>query len=1471
MEINKSHQAKSVAFQGYQHKKTETGAQAYEFNCMYDSSRYNCEVQFFHVGIDKKNNFFIEKGADGMMEPFYSTDVAKGGVVVDPSYDLELEDDQPFAFRMVLKDKDGNVVDYPKEDNNDPDGCTIVTRKGTSVTVQGPMYLGVPDSFAPGYVYNGFREPDTGEIHEPDFVEKQEIADKIRSSNRTFSNRMGGTMAGLEAKLPELRAAGCKRLITTPLWGGDNASSHMYWPENNMLTCGKLGNVNNYKSLQRKAGSLGMNIVDDGTFSSEGLQGVHFQRAIKWMDNEEKPPEYYYFRMTGIQDGALNLGVVPENYHNLSSKIVNCPFDIIDNGDGTYNTDKRNKSYDPDKPTYFQIFDSSLVTENQKQDKINLIENYIKTTPDNNKLAISTHEDTEIPYYFEVNPTEIKRNITSFNEVNKLRTKQSKIDSPEGTRFIGALSGIEIGRKTEGGFVCWNAYTDMVKYNYFASNYDNELISAEKNPVKRKQELENLRRGNFQVRDMATQVARYRTALVRDTLTEYFAKTIGELSDNPTKAYDRITSILNSQNPNNPKLPEDIRVSKNVVQNVYDDNYDMPIHHYENYDEALTASIMSLPLDSIEFAPDAQGALSSPFISKLSSDGDHIGQSRYDAMNDPTYKVPKEYAKTYNKMNDIFTNDIKQFADKVLKQVNKNSKEKLFDKDGNMTEYGKYLIPLVGQDIARFAVTLSLMPDAEHKQIKGGEIAYNYEQMTKKGTLSYMGVNGDSQVDEANQVLNKLKKGITKLSSNSDEIEFMAKSINTRFANTNANTLKMAEVMLDKSGLGLDWRFDAAKDIADFDSVSNGNQRFDTAWNNDIIFWGDMDKAIKSENRNSYTVAEITDVDKILGKTRTKDRSDVIYDSEGKAIGSLLDLAGITSEANYSYFFDGITNMFGYDFINGDDKVGDNDDARVNKLEDSLTRFASKPIDYKRNSYTFASNHDKPRLVHCLSLDMGLFHADLTNKDSDKDKERRKIAYKVMNDIMFDKDISGNGWDKINNSTDYFNNVSPKAIANGYLLRGSIGIINEEMKNKEKAEISYRTDISGEEKERLYRETEHKYDVIYGALSKSIAEVVNGHYHRNEPEMLEKDFEKQEDINNRLNHRLPETHKKTNEKDGFGTKAIPDAFDIIYDQAANVHHIKDLLDEKTLLEYRNRVDSKATEVGRIKTRIIMRYLGALPGNPTLYGGDEFGMSGYEDKCQNTTQANRGPLNHAEVEVIKDKKGNNINPNYREDVAQYRDSILDIFRVRKDDDMNRMEALNNGTLYKLDKQIAKNGKGCSAIISHATNGSMNISVFNPNGISTDPYEKVENLVPNKLTLESIYLKGPKGNLSLDVGTEFRNINPNDDNIYKVYKDGDNYFIRRDDSSTGGTKGADIVLDANTAPDGVMMLYHIPQTVREQREALIETKAKALAEAEKSGRTREYYNPTYNIPQVNAYDEVGKPETVSGENIDVTSKD
>lgn len=1423
MKINNSNQVKGVAFQGYQHKKTETGAQAYHFNATFDSNKYNCEIQFFNVGVDKKGNFFVEKGMNGSIEPFYTADVPKEGVVVEPEYDLDLEKRQPFAYRMVLTEKNNpNKKVYLREDSSTHDGFTIVTRTGSTVMQQGPMYLAVPDTYAAGYVYAGFKDVNTGEIIKPDAKKKKEISDKIRSTNRGFATVIGGTMAGLEAKIPELAEAGNKRLITTPLQGGATVAADKYWPENNFLTARGLGNKDNLDSLQRTAFRYGMNTVDDGTFTSEGLQGNLFQRAIKWMDNEQIPDEFYMFRMNGLKDGALGFGVVPENYENMSCKIVNCKFDFIRNKDGQYDIVK-NKDYDPEKPTYLQIFDDSLVSDAQRKDKKNIITAYDKTTPDGNKLAINTHDDTVQPYSFEVNNEEIRKNIINLNEVNKKRYENDriKIDSPKGAMFVGSLSGISISPKVEGGFVCWNAYTDLAKYNYFSSNYDNELLSDIKDPAERALEMKKLQRANYQLRDMACSVARYRTANVRKNITEYTAKTIGEISDDPTKAYQRITSIIDSQNPKNPKLPADLRPKRDVVANVLEDNYEMR-PKYEKYEDALNASIMELPLSSIEFAPDVQGALASPFLSKLSSDEEHIGQTRFEAMKDDSYKVPQRYAKTYNKMNAVFTKDIGDFADKVLHNVNAKSGEKLFDSDGEMTEFGKYVIPMVGQDIARYAVTKALMPSAKIKMVKGGKITYDYDDLTARGTLAHMGINGDSQADEANQIVNKMHKGVKSLDW--DDVEFVAKSIGKRFNNTNANSLKLAEVMIDRSGYGLDWRFDAAKDVSDIDSMENGDQSVEAVKKDNVKFWGDMVKTITSENPNSYTVAEITDM-------------------KDGFVDAMINLAGITSEANYSYFFDGISQMFGYEYTDGSDKVGNDDFKRVEKLEKVLNGFSEKPIDYKRNSYTFATNHDKPRMIHCLSMDMSLFHSNLNNKD---DKDHRKRAYMIMNSKE-EGDLSGEDWNVINNDNDYFRNASSKAIANGELLRENIKKVNSDIHYSECEKIK-NNGKSAKEKQSEYNEADKKYNTLYSLMSRAVADVVNGNYYKNNSKGA-------------IDKKVPDSYKKVLEKDGFGTKPVPDAFDIIYNQAVYLNSKAgdeekiEMPEGEELIAYKNMVDSRATEVGRTKTRIIMRYLNAIAGNPTLYAGDEYGMTGFEDFKGNTYLQNRNPLDHLQTEVIEGENKENINEYYRQDIADYKQSLYDLSRARKGDERNLMEAMNNGTMYKLNQMRGTNGNLCSAVMYQAANGAMNISVFNPNGVSTDPKINLKDLHPTPMSLESISLSGPKGIISLTPGTEFRNANSKDKAIYRVHEYDGNYFIKNDESGDGN-----IQLNEETAPDGVMVLYHVPENVEMERADLVKEKSK----------NREYYNRVHNIPQSEGYISSNKPEEENGKNIDITSK-
>ena len=326
-------------------------------------------------------------------------------------------------------------------------------------------------------------------------------------------------------------------------------------------------------------------------------------------------------------------------------------------------------------------------------------------------------------------------------------------------------------------------------------------------------------------------------------------------------------------------------------------------------------------------------------------------------------------------MNNIFTTQIHTFADNVLKNVNDTSKEKLFDNDGQLTEYGQYVVPMVAGDIAKYALIKSLVPSAETKQLKNGQITYDYKKLEKEATLEKLGINGESPEDEANQIADKIRRGTKDL--NSADVSIVSRAINKRIEGTNTNSFKLAEVMVDRSGLGLDWRIDAAKDVADMDAIRNRTDNYDHQMKQVIDVWKPAIDSVKKENPNSYVVAEFTDFDSLMNSTygegnawNPDNHKDGAFETPVDTTVKILNKTGMNTEANYSHFYSDLMYVFGRDFENG------KHDKNLGSFEGAIDRFSQMPIDYQRNAYTFGGNHDKPRMTECYGMDMGIFHTD---------------------------------------------------------------------------------------------------------------------------------------------------------------------------------------------------------------------------------------------------------------------------------------------------------------------------------------------------------------------------------------------------------------------------------------------------------------------------------------------------------------
>ena len=327
----------NASFKGYRHVVNSSGEHLYKFNYPHDETSENVKIEFYKpdakVG-DSPVKIIELKNADSVnfeeIPEFTKSDI--------------------IPYRIFVNGK--HVVDsgFYTSDRMSGNGFNLVYKNSTCPMVQGQAILTMPDIHRPGAYYSDFNSNEPGSVK----YDMQKQADS-ESIIRTFSNNGGGSLAGIEYDIEDLGKMGVKKVFMTPIWGGDNKSSHHYWNKNDMQISDSLGNIENYETMLRKLYKNGMQYVDDIAITSEGLEGIHVQYAMRWAN--QNPQTYYWFRMNGLKNDPLTLGVVPKNKENLRHRIVNPS--VVYNPSN--NKIERNPEYNPNKETYFQIYDISQV------------------------------------------------------------------------------------------------------------------------------------------------------------------------------------------------------------------------------------------------------------------------------------------------------------------------------------------------------------------------------------------------------------------------------------------------------------------------------------------------------------------------------------------------------------------------------------------------------------------------------------------------------------------------------------------------------------------------------------------------------------------------------------------------------------------------------------------------------------------------------------------------------------------------------------------------------------------------------------------------------------------------------------------------------------------------------------------------------------------------------------------------------
>ena len=1406
--INSNYSSKPN-FKGYMHEKGQVGEHIYRFNYPHDANS-NVRIEFYKV----KPSLSDKSGYEVVGDAIKKLDIKENGAKISFDEIAELKSDEAVAYKIFVNDSAVKETGITTDS-----GYTVITRNGTNPVIQGQGVLTMPDIQRPGAYYADFKSENTGAI-----VYDKTLQEKAEANSIFYSSKNSGNLAGLELDIELFKKLGVNTLFTTPIWNADNKTGHHYWNKNNKQISDDVGNIDNYETYIRALFKNGIQNVDDVALTSEGLEGIHVQYALKW--KHYKPQDFYLFRMQGLNDGPVTLGVVPKNTDTLRFKIVN-PTVI-------YNSEKNkieaNPNYDYHKETYFQIYDNSLVSEEQRtSDK--LIVKYENINLKNELEKVNSN-DTVFPYAFEINPKEYEQRLKDLIKFNDKNENPIKLDSAEGAKFIGQFSAFKIGTFGEGA-VFWDSNNDIFKMNYGISGYDEKLLQAISDDSMRDFERKSRISGAYAARDLAIQAGKYRTQVVKDAQIIYAAQILKNAN-----TYEEISSLINKE------LPKSAELNAEQIKNIKDGWYNLAPKGLEDYENTTIKALMKMPLDALELGDNTQGVLASPFFSNRAVDRETLGLSRFD-MYKQGLGYGEPYSTIYNKVDKLFINEVKDFADEVIKVVDKNSKEKLLDAHGNYTEYGEYVIDLIGKDITKYAFLKAIAGDKlEYKvmsdDILSGKITYNYQKLREDTTLKSLGINSFGPEQEAQDLFNYIQKGFGK-NLKDDDISFVADAINKRIANTSTLSFRLAEAMVDKAGLGLSMRLDAAKDFIDWDAVRNGDMTFDAAWDETIDFLKNYVQEIKKVNPNAYIVAEITDID-ILMKHIFGEDFDVYngdltrYGSKYKnvkdAMTKFFAETGITSEAAYAYTFTDLLKIFSPEFEGGTYNKDHQMKAFMERIKEL---FETKDIEYIRNMWTFADNHDKPSVIHGMALDMSLFHADLEicnmqdgqmPIDLKKNRNARiEVLKEITNSDKFE-DLPLEAMLNIDNR-DYFRTANTRAVAMAKLMRNCINSeeISSDMKSSLKnalsdivngnylkdSELNNLPSIQNDElksfsnafddilkRSGLFLTAEEKDKVINAAKQEELVVSVldslgnEASYSQKLVAVLDKackenlnaeqynkfkfgttsfidDFSDSKIV---INHpKYIETPREAAEKNGFASKDFETVISMIMKQAEfkSGREIPEF-EKNDIME---KLFRASTEPAIEKALMYASFLSGLPGIPSLFIRDILGGLGFDEKAKNVYLQNRTAVKWSGLEngPLKD---------YRNEILE---KFTEVMQIRS---LEGVEPINNGTPYIL----STGHDDVSAFLYQDAKGSTAISILNAFGI--DPTQKLAE--DNELELDSIAL--PAG-LALPVGAIFVNAFKDDIGEYIVKLENGIYKL----INKNGNK---LKLNKKTAKNGVMIL-------------------------------------------------------------------
>ena len=1001
----------------------------------FDRQNETVTLQIAMLKQDKETKQYEPLEQENIMELDFEDD---GTLVL--SQDNVREYSRNFAYRYKITNKNNGQERYVV------DGFKKIKLKDNSkmnLIEQSDNYLITPKT---GPMYHSFVDSDA--ILDINGKPKKFDSDFVRN----HFNKLGGSIKGLTYLLKNTNELENYRyIITTPDIGNDPTSSHKYWPSNQY----QCSNIEDFKEFIFELYKRGKGYVADGAFTSQGIHSPMVQHVLKWGENSP------FYNMLKV-DGKINLGVLPDKTYDgtiepqdyIGIRIVNSP---------------NIKGYDSKKPIYIQFFDSRLSSDEQ-QNSNELIKAYDKNPSDH--YDITSHQDSIIPYYFEINPNDAKR-LKAFGKNKTILLKD--IESLNDFLTFENFSIVEKSKASGANF--WDGNRDIIKMNL--SNPTNSRIDIE---------------GYKNARDYLFGVASFWSETIQSDL---ILKTA--LMSNSERKQTAIQNDLSKEEYK--ELTNSLSEAKSFIL---------------EQGKTVEDYIKEFPLQSIETNPNLSAVFSEPKFNEelLSKD-------------------------TFEKIQTIVNDVIDEAIPNEYKQDN---------------DYRVYVTKLYTPTILKNIYAGALCPNAIEDD---GTI--NQNEMKKVSLNSLNAANATTPEEERKIVIRKITNGI-----NRETTEKIKQKMKKDLQNIDLNGFKLAESIVIQGKAGLNWRFDAAKDIGDLDSVRDKTASFKSIMDGDNQFpgvkqfWTKFISNAAKYNPSLYSIEEITDfwafADKedMLNKNfdekldawfkSLSEEEQKIHENQMPYVKEIefINSTGATTSSNYDAYFNNLTAYLGVDPENGYDKS--HDAGNIVQLKKRMENFiASVQPNMAILSHMFFDNHDKPRILHTLPINMELFSKINMQYASEEDKKQAAPL--------------------LEGRTDY-KRISAKAVAVGLLMKKNI--------------------------DEIYKNDPDKKD----KLTKSLINLVNG-----------------------KSSASPKPNFKRAE--AFGTTPYEISTRDIFKNAGYDNNE----DEIIAFHYNLKKNSMHLQEN------LWEVMNAIMGTPSIFYGTNFGQTGYETASKNVYVQNRNQAMH----------------------------------------------------------------------------------------------------------------------------------------------------------------------------------------------------------------------------------------------------